>query len=185
MSCSFRSRRFGTVLVFSALLFLFGGAASAFSQQILATFNMGGIFLNDTDSAHIETPVYNEGATIVGADILFVGKYGFAVSAGTDMNFAVGFGADISPLVGFGYVYYNVFYLGGMLNVLFYPNMSFLWPSGKIGHGDGFIAPTLVAGFDFRIFVLQAQFSYPIGVMSGVSGPRFLIGVGVNVGKGW
>jgi hypothetical protein len=185
MATSIRSNHFKAVLVFMTLIFLFCGAASAFSQEILVTFNMGGIFLNDGESAHIDSPLWNEGATIVGADILFVGKYGFAVSTGTDIDFKVEVGGGIMPVLGFGYVYYNVFYLGGMLNYLFNFDMALSYPNGNIGYGDGFIAPTLVAGFDFRAFVLQAQFSYPIGVVTGISGPRFLIGAGVNVGKGW
>jgi hypothetical protein len=107
----------------------------------------------------------------VGVTVLCVGRSGFAVSAGTDAIFAIHEGVNVDPALGLGYVYYDVLYLGGILNVIPKPYIEYDNDNnGDYGSQDVFLAPTLVAGFDFGFFLVGAQVSYMRGVMSGVDG---------------
>jgi hypothetical protein len=173
-----------------ALIFLFGGTVSVFSQQTLASFGFGGQFLDlkIPDGA----PRYNAviTGTTLGVNILFVGKTGFAISTEIDANFNFYEGVNIDPVLGLGYVYYNVLYLGGIFNVIpkqFIPYNFERYRDSEVYYNvyaaDVFIVPTFVAGFDFGSFLLGGQLSYMRGVNSGINGFRFLIGAGVNVGS--
>ena len=181
-----------------AVIFLFGGTVPVFSQQILASFGFGGRFL-DIDEyegkgyihwSQIDPNIVKNGTT-VGVNILFVGRTGFTISAGADTIFNFDEGVNFEPVLGLGYVYYNVLYLGGILNVIPKPFSPFAiddsrfpdWEGRVVSWADVFIAPTFVAGFDFGSFLLGAQLSYMRGVDSGINGFRFSIGAGVNVGS--
>ena len=164
------------------VIYLFCGKISLFSQEVLATFGFGGQFMAD------ERIYYNFGnntvtnGTTLGVNILFIGKSGFAVSAGTDLTFSIGDGVNTDPILGFGYTYYNSFFIGGILNLIPKPYIKFdRSGNGSNWYGDVFIAPTVVAGYDFGGIVIGGQLSYMIGVMSKVSGFRYSLIAGVNV----
>jgi hypothetical protein len=124
---------------------------------------------------------------LLGLNVLFVGRSGLTVSAGTDAVFSVGIGLSVDPVLGIGYVYYDAFYVGGILNLIPKFGTSDFISNSFMGYyyGDVFFAPTLVAGFDFRSFVLGAQVSYIHGSASAVSGFRLMLGAGVNVGRSY
>jgi hypothetical protein len=177
------------------VFFLFFSVAPAFSQQILATFGLGGEFLN-YDRGIITN--YDEGNSIwitgdetvtngmlMDVNILFIGKSGLTVSAGTDMifNFGEDGGVNVDPTIGLGYVYYNEFYVGGILNAVPKIYMRSKTNDGKPFGADIFFAPTLVGGYNFKHFVLGGQVAYLFGPACFISGFRFSLGVGVNVGE--
>ena len=192
MICFINHKKLGIVL--SVLLFLLGGTIPVFSQQILATFGLGGEFLNyDRGIAtnyDMDNGVWIEGdetvtsGILMDVNLLFVGKSGFTISAGTDMIFKFGEdgGVNVDPTIGLGYVYYNTFYIGGILNAIPKTYMRGETKSGKPFWSDVFIAPTLVGGYDFGYFVLGGQLAYMFGPACLLSGFRFSLGVGINVG---
>ena len=189
-------RRIRSVFAFMVVIFLFGGIVPVFSQEILATYGLGTERI-DIDPEYTEyhwnfsewrPETYKGAATkgmLQGVNVLFVGKSGFTVSFGTEMMTDFEHGISMDTVFGLGYIHYNIFFLGGIFNII--PKLNIAYPEGDGGHGDmdGFIVPTLVGGIDFRSFLLEGQLSYMKGVMSGANGFRFLLGVGVNAGKGW
>lgn len=127
----FKSRKtFRGIFILLALFFFLGGAAPVFSQEILATFGLGGEFLNhergiitnfDTDKGvWIEGDETITSGMLMDVNILLIGKSGFTVSIGTDMLWSFGEdgGVNVDPTIGLGYVYYNNFFVGGILNAI-------------------------------------------------------------------
>jgi len=181
-------------IVVMLVMLVLGGTAPAFAQEILATFGLGGQF-----SSYVFENIKIPGGMTAGVNVFFIGKSGLAISAGADViwenieyddfpeeeNQRI----DINPMFGLGYVYYRMFYVGGILNLVYKPNIAYYWEIDDYFEmyldGDAFIAPTFVAGFDFGRFVLGGQLSYMRGVMSGVNSFRFVFAMGINVGKGW
>jgi hypothetical protein len=187
-------KRFRTIFVLMAAIFLFGGLAPAFSQEILATFGFGRQDLDpDKISASGKPGGGFEDDTVVGGftwgvNVLFVGTSGFAIGAGFDMISDFENGLNIDPMYALGYVYYDAvylwnFYLGGMMNFIPKPYIHF-YSGGNVKHSDNFMTPTLVGGIDFGGVVVGAQLGYMIGIMSGIRGFKYSITVGVNVGNG-
>jgi hypothetical protein len=175
-------KRFGLLFALAALLFFSGGTAGGFSQEIIATFGYGRQFMDNTDELW---GALGTGG-LLGLNVLFVGRSGLAVSAGIDAAYEIDGGVNTDPVFGIGYVYYDALYVGGILNWI--PKSGTESQVSSSFHGnwaDIFIAPTLVAGFDFRSFVLGVQASYIHGIDSPVSGFRVMIGVGVNAGRSY
>jgi hypothetical protein len=187
MTVSMNQKPFTLPFALAVLLFLSGGTASVFSQEIIATFGAG---TQSLENADILAGALGGGG-LLGLNVLFVGRSGLAVSAGIDAFFNFDEGLSVDPVFGIGYVYYDAFYLGGILNWVpkfgtkSVVNKDYFKGKDTYYYGDMFIAPTLVAGFDFRTFVLGAQISYVHGCASPVSGFRAMIGAGVNVGRSY
>ena len=172
------------------LIFLFIGTAPVFSQEIIATFGLGGEFLNhdrgiytnydSKNSVWIEGDETVTSGMLMDANILFIGKSGFTIAVGTDMIFSFGEdgGVNVDPIVGLGYVYYKGYYIGGILNGIPKTYMRGKASNGKPYWADVFFAPTLVGGYSFRHFVLGGQVAYLFGPVCLVSGFRFSLGVG-------
>jgi hypothetical protein len=185
MTVLMNQKRFILPFALAVVLFLSGGTVSGFSQEIIASFGFGVQFLDNADSL---AGAFEFGG-LLGQNVLFVGRSGLAVSTGIDAAYEIDTGVSADPVFGIGYVYYDAFYAGGILNWI--PKfgtegqVSTAAFNGNYYYGDVFIAPTLVAGFDFRSFVLGAQVSYIHGCASPVSGFRVLIGAGVNVGRSY
>jgi hypothetical protein len=159
------------------LFFSLGGVIPVFSQEILATFGIGGQFMDYEPEQYDDTVVKGMTWDI---NVLFVGESGFTISTGTDMISDFTTGLNIDPVFGLGYVYYNKtyrgenyykFYVGGIYNII-----------PKTYMYDGFMAATLVGGYDFGWFLLGGQLTYMHGVMTPVNGFKFSINVGVNAG---
>jgi len=165
-----------------ALFFLFFSTVYSFSQEVLASFGIGGQFQNEhlslieTYTEHNNTfysfydyQYTGESGVTIGVNILFLGKTGFSIS--TAIDFIIGEeGIIIDPILGLGYVYYNKYYIGGLINFIL-----------RLYFPDLFITPTLVLGYDFGNILLGSQFSAPIGILSQTTGFKFSIVVGVNV----
>jgi hypothetical protein len=199
MAVSMRPKYFRAVFVCISLLFLFGGTVSAFSQEVLATFIVGGQNLKN----EVPENYWNGSGLTQGVNVLFVGKSGFTVATGTNITYKTSDDGGVSfcPELGLGYLYYNVFYLGALFDVVFNNNIRYNFvPRYQYTGGynttqvlagwdwydtDGFLGPTFVGGFDFRHFVLEVRLSYIRGVMSGINGFRGSVGIGINAGKGW
>jgi len=153
------------------------------TSNILATFGIGGHFLNCdqdylVDVLQIKDTTVENGTTL-GVSILFTGRTGFTISVGTDYIFSVDDGGNIDPLLGFGVVYNNKFFIGGLLNFTFKPYLVFK-KNNYLQEGEGFIIPTIVAGYDFGSFLIGGQLSYMYGVKSSISGFKYTLGAGVN-----
>jgi hypothetical protein len=178
-------KRFTLPFALAVLLFLSGGTVCGFSQEIIATFGAGGHFLGEADKLAGAV----SGGGLLGLNVLFVGRSGLAVSAGMDAAFNFDEGVSADPVLGIGYVYYDAFYVGGILNwIPKFGTKSTVNTDALSGHyyyGDVLVAPTLVAGFDFRSFVLGAQVVYLHGCASPVSGFRAMVGAGVNLGRSY
>jgi hypothetical protein len=166
-------KKFMTMFLF--LFLLFYSVTPVFSQEILAIFGVGGEFLNH------EYPTGEDmlNTTTMGVNVLFVGKSGFTVAAGTDLKFKINVGYCVDPIFGLGYIYYKTFYVGGVLNVI---------PPSSLGVADVCITPTFVGGYDFGHFLLGGQLSYMVGLGQIIgyiplSGFRFSLGIGINVGN--
>jgi len=178
-----------------SVMLLLVGTAPVFSQEILATFGLGAQFSDYSFEEYFTIPA---GVT-AGVNVLSIGRFGFAISAGADIIWEFprreewgddGWysytDVDINPMLGLGYVYYRLFYIGGILNVLYKPNFhSYHDDNDRLVHGDICITPTFVAGFDFGRFVLGGQLSYISGIFSRANGFRFVLGIGVNMGRRW
>jgi len=177
------------------LLLLSVGGVPVFAQNILATFGIGGEFLNHNreiiTNYDIDNGIWIEGdetvtsGMLMDVNILFIGKSGFTIAVGTDIIFSFGEegGVNVDPTIGLGYVYYRDFYVGGILNAIPKAYMRGEASNGKPYWADVFIAPTLVGGYSFKHFVLGGQLAYLFGPVCLVSGFRFSLGVGVNVGE--
>ena len=175
MIISRNKRLFGKIFMAMGLILLFCSTTPIFSQEILAIFGVGGEFLNHD----YPTGEDMRNTTTMGVNVSFVGKTGFTVSTGTDLKFKINVGYCIDPIFGLGYIYFNTFYAGGILNVI---------PPASLGVADVLISPTFVGGYDFGHFLLGGQISYMIGLgqiigYSPVSGFRFSLGIGINVGN--
>ncbi|MDR2020210.1 MAG: hypothetical protein LBQ14_05515 [Treponema sp.] len=187
MTVSMNQKRFTLPFALAVLLFLSGGTVGGFSQEIIATFGAGVQSLENADKLAGAL----ESGGLLGLNVLFVGRSGLAVSGGIDAFFNIDAGLNADPVFGIGYVYYDAFYVGGVLNWVLKSgtesviNPDFFKGKGTYYYGDVFIAPTLVAGFDFRSFVLGAQVSYVHGCATPVSGFRVIVGAGVNVGRSY
>ena len=164
-------------------------AVNRSTSSILTTFGIGGQFLGHSREMSSDYPSHyydNEtviNGTTLGVNILFIGKSGFTVSAGTDMIFDASEdgGLNVDPVLGLGYIYHNAFYIGGILNIIPKPYIRYVRDGSPTWSKDGFIAPTFVAGYDFNGFVLGGQLSYMLGVMSSISGFRFSLAAGVSI----
>jgi hypothetical protein len=115
--------------------------------------------------------------TAIGVDALFIGKSGFTIFTGIDMSFKPFENVSIDPKFGLGYVYYNNFYIGGILNII--PRTQYCW-------AEVFIAPTFIIGFDFGGFLLGGQISYMRDIDDCKPSEernefKFFLGFGVNV----
>jgi len=178
------------------VFFLFGGVVPVFSQQILATFGIGGQFL-DHDDISLRRYLYdynNDGqslgytryigtvsnGTTIGVNVLFIGRVGFTISSGIDMIFNVDEGLNVDPIIGLGYIHYNNFYVGGIFN--FIPKSYMFYRTDTWGTCEIFISPTLVGGYDLGGLIFGGQLGYMRGILTNVNGLRFSINVGVNVG---
>ena len=186
-------KSFGITLM--SVILLFCGIVPVFSQELLATFASGGQFLDHKgyreDYRSVEDrDTVAKGGTF-GVNMLFVGRSGFTVSAGTDVIFLPGGngGVNIDPVLGLGYVYYRGIYFGGILNWVPKPYIQYNRDGSYDSwwHQDVFVVPTVLAGFDFGGFVLEGRLSYMRGIMSSVNGFKFSLGAGVNLGggRGW
>ena len=177
------------------IVLVLGTAVPAFSQEILATFGAGVLSLSFQPYSEF-SPVFTGredytyeptyGLASFGVNVLFIGKSGFTISLGSDFAFNIDQGITYAlPAFGLGYVYYDKFYIGGIINIIPIGISGWDVHYGSYEYNgdftDGFIAPTLVGGYDFDGFVLGAQLSYMRGVYSGVDGFKFSIGAGVNL----
>ena len=176
-------------LFFTVMIFLLGSIVPVFSQEIIATFGIGGKFLNyhddtmDLDILHSSYDPTVTKALSLSVNVFFVGNFGITVATGIEL-FPVADGSNsIQPLVGLGYIYSgNTFYIGGILNYCYEPDIR-LWFSTGFYRGDSFLVPTVVGGYDLGPFSLIGQLSYMYGIESSISGFRFSFGVGVRIGK--
>jgi hypothetical protein len=167
--------------------FLLGGAIPAFSQEILATYGIGGQF---TDYKRAEPhggglePIAKGMTWNVNA--LFIGKSGLTISTEIDIISDFKTAVLYDPLIGIGYVYYQKYYMGAIFNiipvpVIVYNDKGSIDQWGTQTRADIFMVPTLVCGYDFGPVLLSGQFSYMRGLLSSVTGFRFTVGMGINV----
>ena len=157
------------------MVLVLSSAVPAFSQEILATFVVGG---NSLSALSGEEYFPQLELAALGINVLFIGKSGFTVSLGSDFSFNVDQEiAFASPAFGLGYVYKNGFYVGGILNFI-----PIQYETYNVFFFDGFIAPTFVYGWDFDGFTLGGQLAYMRGVYWGVNGFRYSINAGVILG---
>jgi len=166
------------------MLFLLGVTTLIFSQNILVSTGVGGYYLGHGDTSYSITPIGTDGTVRngvkLGLNILFIGESGFTISTGMDVPFNPNAGVNVDAIFGLGYIYYNKFYLGGIINII--PKPYIIYNDGN-NYGDGFFTPTVVAGYDFRHFLLDLQISYMHGFVSSISGFRCSLGIGINVGN--
>jgi len=161
--------------IFILLFLLVGGSVSVFSQQIFATFGLGSQIESYTtknfDGGETD---HKRNGTTAGVSVLFIGSNGFAISTGSYGTFNIGedYG-NYSPVFGLGYVYYDNFYIGGILN--FVP--EFLW------FHDALIAPTIVGGYDFNGIILGAETSYMYGAVSNSNRFKYTLVIGLSMGE--
>jgi hypothetical protein len=183
-----KSQKISTrVFIIMAVAFFLGGIDPVFSQQILATYGIGGQF-TDYERRAIGgggLEPLAKGMTW-NVNVLFIGKTGFTVSTEIDIVSDFRTAVYTDPLIGAGYVYYNKFFAGAIFNIIpkpvIYYHASFdQW--GTQARADAFMVPTLVGGYDFGPVLINGQLSYMRGAMSGVNGFRFSIGVGINAGN--
>jgi hypothetical protein len=168
------------------VFFSLGGIVPVFSQQILATYGVGGQF-TDYERRAIGGGIepLAKGMTW-DVNVLFIGKTGFAVSTEIDIVSDFRTAVYTDPVIGSGYVYYNKYFLGAIFNiipkpVIYYHASIDQW--GTQARAEVFMVPTLVGGYDFGPVLINGQLSYIWGPMSGVNGFRFSIGVGINAGN--
>jgi hypothetical protein len=164
-------KSFRNVYILLSALFLCGGIAPVFSQEILATYGVGAQLMNyeqyersgDRELGTWKGMMWN-------VDVVFIGASGLAVS--TEIGMVTDFDDVrlLAPLIGAGYVYYNQFYAGAIWKTLLDAERYILQ------------VPTLVAGYDFGPVLLGAQLSY-VSSFGGTYGFRFAIGVGIKAGN--
>jgi len=179
------------------IVVIFVGNVSVFSQEILASFGIGGQFL-DTNrenkygkvlewSGNVLNELVVNGFTY-GINIMFIGKIGYTISAGIDIvNNPIdpldGGGANLNTIFGLGYVYYSNFYIGGILNFIYNPHLFKTSQTGWSNYSI-FLTPTIVGGYNFKNIFIGGQISYMYDIVSTTSGFRFSINTGVNlIGK--
>jgi len=152
--------------------------------NIVATFGFGTHSLDNSRILDTDLPgVVLEGIAL-NINILFIGRTGFTISFGTDViTSSKKTGSSIVPLIGFGYIYYDTFYIGGVINIAARPNLRYNRANNpeNIFIGDVFWTPTLVFGWDMGSWVIGGDLSYMYGNISNISGFRFAVVVGVNV----
>jgi hypothetical protein len=170
---------FRNVFVLMTVIFLLGGVVPVFSQEILATYGYGRQFLEREKVYGAKTYDIVVNGMMWEVDALFIGKSGLAVSTGISIITDFTTGLNVDPVIGMGYVYYNKFYVGGIMNIIPKPYIHY----GSNDHADVFLNPTLVAGYDFGWFLVGGQVSYMHGFKSSINGFKFLLNVGVNAGK--
>jgi hypothetical protein len=159
------------------VMFLFGAVAPVFSQQILATYGYGRQIL-DREKVKKSSDVVVNGM-MWEVDALFIGESGLAVSTGLSIITDFTNGLNVDPVIGMGYVYYNKFYVGGIVNIIPKPYIKY----NLYDQSDVFLNPTLVGGYDFGSFLVGGQLSYMHGFISSITGFKFLLTVGLNAGK--
>ncbi|MCL2800309.1 MAG: hypothetical protein FWD28_00940 [Treponema sp.] len=127
------------------------------SGAVLAMFGVGGWF---SDS----------GGGICGVDLFFIGKSGFTVSVGTEYMFGGYHNDRIFFPIGLGYIYFDDFYIGGIIKALHVPYYS------------TFLSPTIIGGYNFNGFSLGGQLSYTYGGSRYGFDPMDGIKLSLNVG---
>jgi hypothetical protein len=167
-----KRKGFKNVFILWTVLFLLGGAVPVFSQQILASYGLGFQSLDYKGISSLDDTV-SVGMTWEGG-VLFVGS-DLAVSLGVSVISDFTDNINVDPVFGMGYVYYDTFYVGGIFNII---------PKPYSGHPDLYMAPTLVGGYDFGSFFVGGQVIYMYGFVSSITGFKFSLNVGVNVGRG-
>ena len=169
------SNRRVQIVRYTLFILLFYGATPVFSQEILAIFGVGGEYLS-----HEYPPGQDmRNTTTIGVSTFFIGKTGFTVTLGVDLKVKIHVGHLVDPIFGLGYIYYNTFYVGGILNAI---------PTSSLMAADVSLTPTFVGGYDFGHFLLGGQLSYMLGLgqiigYTPVHGFRFSLGIGINVGN--
>ena len=121
-------------LIAFLIIFLVCGILPLFSQEILATIESGYSFSSGFK---------------LGFNLLFIGNSGFAISAGFDLP-------DLFN-AGLGYVYYNSFYIGGILKFI---SDDYYWYDYFFREVAVLFAPTFIVGYDFGVMTLGTQLSY-------------------------
>ncbi|MFP3042451.1 hypothetical protein LQZ19_11610 [Treponema primitia] len=177
------------VFIIMVVFFSLGGIVPVFSQQILATYGIGGQFMD------YERHIFGGGGfeplakgMTWNVNVLFIGKTGFTVSTEIDIVSDFQTAVLFDPVIGSGYVYYNKYFVGAIFNVMPKSVIYFDAPTsfdqwGTQERADFFMVPTLVGGYDFGNILISGQLSYMRGVISGVNGLKFSIGVGINAGN--
>jgi hypothetical protein len=178
---------FRNVFMLLAVFFLLGGVPT-FSQEIIATYGVGGQFTDYERSAIGGGLEPLAEGMLWDVNVLFIGKSGLTVSTEIDVISDFQTAVLTDPLIGLGYVYYKKFYAGAIFNIIPVPVIVYddhgatdNW--GTQQRADIFMVPTFVCGYDFGPVLLGGQLSYMRGILSAVTGYRFTIGVGINVGN--
>lgn len=209
MTVTMSKKHFNGIFTLMSLTFLFCGNAPVFSQEILATFGIGGQFLTHPYERRYNERRYNEyydeyydayyyrleeakvSEMTVGVNFLFIGKSGFTTSAGIDFIFM---NKDDE---------YEYYYYGGVnrsggtgidpvigigyvyYNTFYAGGILNVIPISLFHYNYLFpviIAPTLVGGYNFGGFLLGGQLSYMRGVVSSdISGFKFSLTAGIKL----
>jgi hypothetical protein len=188
MMLSMNRNCFRNIFILMPVIFLVGGIVPICSQEIMATYGIGGQVMDyERNAIGGGFEPLAEGMTW-NVNLLFIGKTGFAVSTEIDIVSDFQTAVLVDPLIGAGYVYYNKFYVGAIYNVL--PKSEIVFDDdgvidnwGTQKRADVFQVPTLVVGYDFGPILLGAQVSYMYAIVSRITGYRFAVGIGINASK--
>jgi hypothetical protein len=142
----------------------------SFGGSIFASFEIGGAPIAE-----------NRYGWVYGINLMFVANNGLTISGqANNASYGTIFGDMdenderihlIDVFLGIGYVYYNNYYIGGILNL-------------AKGNSEAFcaMAPTLVGGYDFGGIFLGGQLSYLMYTKDEKrDGVKFSLGVGVSI----
>ena len=183
------------------IVLVLSAAVPAFSQEIFVSFGVGGQFIDhDREWRYGNAFFGNESGVmdtfvakgfIYGINVMFIGETGFTISANLELltnpdDPMLDGGTNLNTIFGLGYVYYDKFYIGGILNFIYNSHIfkTFYDSSGmETGWANYglFLTPTLVGGYDFGKFFLGGQLSYMIDPVTETSGFKFSMNAGVNV----